>query len=101
MRSGYPRFFVHPLVISLADSVNEAAALNEDGTFKRTQALLFSSARAAKNCHLWITGQAPKGDVGSYSLSPTQCEDLERWERWSSLHVVWCEPELWPLAKAF
>lgn len=98
MRTGYPRFFIQPLIQGLAEELNCRFGP------PWTQNILLPSQRAALRCCSFISAHTMHGDaaqVGKYSLCLDNISDPGPFARWTCIHVVWYDRELSSHAKAF
>lgn len=105
MRTGYPRFFIHRLVETLAGRICEKL---EHELPKTQMAMLFPSEMHALQCERYLKLQAADDltvDTGTVSLASNslvaagQTPEVH-WEH-AEIHVVLYPADLYPLAKGF
>jgi len=118
MRSGDPRFFIHPLIDELARRIISSLSEGDDDASARkfpdrsgatALGMLFPSAGYARQCEVFLKGGAGvRGDeimtvtLGLLSLEPTERQS-EHHVDWAGLplRVVIYPSDLFPLAKSF
>lgn len=97
MQCGYPRFFVHPIIQSLAREV-----LHRYGDNETEAATLFPSSKTAKICHSFILSRIPSEEsskVRSLNLIPSARTEAESSAITSGLSCVIYPQEFAPIAK--
>jgi cystathionine gamma-synthase len=124
MRSGYPRFFIHPLIDELSQKIvssfsegdNDASAGRcrkcgklPDRSGATPLGMLFPSVRYARQCEVFLKAGAGvrEGEIKTVALGLPSPEPTERQSErhvdWAGLplHAVIYTSDLFPLAKSF
>ncbi|RDL30793.1 uncharacterized protein BP5553_10138 [Venustampulla echinocandica] len=95
MKSGYPRFFIHPMITHLASLVVKKYGV-ESSTLL---AMLFPTSDVAERCAAYISKYHQDPQLQTMHVVP-------KWEstltgKWTSIHAVLFSPENFPYAKKF
>ena len=100
MKCGYPRFFIHPAIDHLAQSI-----VRRHGSHSSEKAMLFPTTRCAARCVEFFKSQVPDVDLSTVRVldlgpNPETSSDTSKRVLPRVCAVIYPK-ELWPTAKIF